>query len=58
MPFGICTKPSKDELAKEISVRVEIPNQSYIEVALNKDALGLECLENVAKHLGLPQVRI
>lgn len=56
MPFGICTKPSKDELAKEISVRVEIPSQSYIEVALNKDALGLECLENVAKHLGLPQI--
>ena len=56
MPFGICTKPSKDDVAKEISVIVEIPSKSYIEVVLCKDALGLECLDSVAKQLGLTQV--
>lgn len=55
MPFGICTKPSKDDVAKEISVIVEIPSKSYIEVVLCKDALGLECLDSVAKQLGLTQ---
>lgn len=57
MPFGICTKPSKDDLTKEISLLVEIPDKSCIEVTLSRDALGLECLENVAKELGLEEVR-
>ncbi|KAJ7372882.1 Tyrosine-protein phosphatase non-receptor type 21 [Desmophyllum pertusum] len=56
MPFGICSKPSKDDLTKEISVLVEIPDKSCIEVTLSKDAIGLECLENVAKQLGLEEV--
>lgn len=58
MPFGICSKPSKDDLTKEISVLVEIPDKSCVEVTLSKDAIGLECLENVAKQLGLEEVRI
>lgn len=58
MPFGICTKPSKDDLTKEISLLVEIPDKSCIEVSVSRDAIGLECLENVAKELGLEQVRI
>lgn len=57
MPFGICTRPSKDDLTKEISVLVEIPDKSCIEVTLSRDATGLECLENVAKELGLEEVR-
>lgn len=57
MPFGICAKPSKDNLTKEISVLVEIPDKSCIEVTLSRDALGLECLESVAKELGLEEVR-
>ena len=56
MPFGICAKPSKDDLANEISVLVEIPNKTYVELVVSRDALGLECLENVAKQLGLTQV--
>lgn len=57
MPFGICTKPLKDDLTKDISVLVEIPDKSCIEVTLSKDAIGLECLENVAKDVGLEEVR-
>jgi len=56
MPFGICAKPSKDEIAKEISVLVEIPNKTFVDVVVSRDATGLECLENVAKQLGLQQV--
>ena len=57
MPFGICTKPLKDDLTKDISVLVEIPDKSCIEVTLSKDAIGLECLENAAKDVGLEEVR-
>lgn len=57
MPFGICTKPSKDDVTKEISVLVEIPDKSCIEVTLSRDALGLECLQSVARELGLDEVR-
>lgn len=57
MPFGICAKPSKDDLTKEISVLVEIPDKSCIELTLSRDALGLECLESVARELGLEEVR-
>lgn len=56
MPFGICTKPSKDDVTKEISVLVEIPDKSCIEVTLSRDALGLECLQSVARELGLDEV--
>jgi len=57
MPFGICAKRSKDDLTKEISALVEIPDKSCIEVTLSRDALGLECLESVARELGLEEVR-
>jgi len=57
MPFGICAKPSKDDLTEQISVLVEIPDKSCIEVSLSRDALGLECLESVARELGLEEVR-
>ena len=56
MPFGICAKPSKDDLAKEFTIVVEIPNKSCVEVVISRDARGQECLENVAKQLGLTQV--
>ena len=58
MPFGICAKPSKDDLTREISAVVEIPNKTFVELVVGKDALGLECLENVASQLGLTQVWI
>ena len=57
MPFGICAKASEDDLTKTISVHVEIPDKSCIEVTLSRDALGLECLESVASELGLEEVR-
>jgi len=57
MPFGICAKRSKDDLRKEISILVEIPDKSCIEVTLSGDAVGLECLESVARELGLEEVR-
>lgn len=56
MPFGICAKPSKDDLTSEISAVVEIPNKTFVELIVRKDALGLECLENIASQLGLTQV--
>lgn len=55
MPFGICAKPSKDDLTREISAVVEIPNKTFVELVVRKDALGLECLENIASQLGLTQ---
>lgn len=56
MPFGICTKPLKDDLIKYLPILVETPDKSCIEVTLSKDAIGLECLESVTKELGLHEV--
>lgn len=56
MPFGICGKPSKDDLAKEIVAVVEIPGKTFVEVKLGKDASGFECMQKVAKQIGLVEV--
>lgn len=56
MPFGICTKPLKDDLIKYLPILVETPDKSCIEVTLSKDAIGLECLESVTKELDLHEV--
>ncbi|PFX18121.1 Tyrosine-protein phosphatase non-receptor type 21 [Stylophora pistillata] len=56
MPFGICTKPLKDDLTKDLLILVEIPDKSSIKVTLSKDATGLDCLESVTKELGLYEV--
>lgn len=58
MPFGICTKPLKDDLIKYLPILVETPDKSCIEVTLPKDAIGLECLESVTKELGLHEVSL
>ena len=57
MPFGICTKPLKDDMTKDLLILVEIPDKSSIKVTLSKDATGLDCLESVTKELGLYEVR-
>lgn len=56
MPFGICAKPSKDDLMKEISAVVEIPGKTFVEVTVGRDALGLDCLEKIANQIGLTEV--
>lgn len=56
MPFGICTKPLKDDMTKDLLILVEIPDKSSIKVTLSKDATGLDCLESVTKELGLYEV--
>lgn len=56
MPFGICAKPSKDDLMKEISAVVEVPGKTFVEVTVGRDALGLDCLEKIANEIGLTEV--
>lgn len=56
MPFGICGKPSKDYLAKEILAVVEIPGKTFVELKLGKDASGFECVRKIAKQIGLVEI--
>lgn len=53
MPFGLC---GKQNVTEEIHASVELLDQSVLQVALSRDAKGLECLEKVTEQLGITEV--
>ena len=53
MPFGLC---GKQNVTEEIHVRIELLDNSVLQLALPRDANGLECLEMVTEKLGISEV--